>query len=546
MGPSGAAGADRALILETVANADHRLRLGRYLRELVGGSALVLYAALILLVVAHILPVRPALAFWTAGVGVPLWALFRAWVLARQSAPARAAGWIDRAASLDDELWSAHWFASTGESSLVVDLHVRRAAASASGVNLSALLPIAPPRRALGLLAIVAAMLLAVSLIPLEWSRSRLRGSSPAVLTDAELGRLDAIERLLASDPERSPDRAAIKARIDELLRKLREGGLSAEETLALVDELRQLLGAVSAGADVREALARAGDVLAGDSMTDAVGRALQDQRPDEAARRMRELASSMEQAMRGGTPLGQLQATLNRAASQARQGFERFAGDLSGAAVHIGRRTPEDARASLERSAEDLEAAASIQEFEPALQNANRQLDGLEQSLGSRFGPSRESGPAAQRDEPKGLASTDTSPQGSTPSPQTGDGRPVPGKAGESQGAMVAASDQPGSSAPGPLGAPSIAAAGAPGRIDVARRREVLPVEPLPDERMRERLVDEETRATRATVPYRAVDVTPSYAEAAPLTTDPVPPALRDLVKSYFRVVGPRGSKER
>jgi hypothetical protein len=260
----------------------------------------------------------------------------------------------------------------------------------------------------------------------------------------------------------------------------------------------------------------------------------------------MRELASSIEQAMRGGTPLDQLQATLNRAASQARQGFERFAGDLSGAAADIGRRTPEDAQASLERSAEDLEAAASIQEFEPALQNANRQLDGLEQSLGSRFGPSRESDRAAQRDERQGLASTDTSPQGSTPSPQTGHGRPVPGKAGESQATMVAASDQPGSSAPGPLGAPSIAAAGAPGRIDVARRREVLPVEPLPDARMRERLVDEETRATRATVPYRAVDVTPSYAEAAPLTTDPVPPALRDLVKSYFRVVGPRGSKER
>jgi hypothetical protein len=260
----------------------------------------------------------------------------------------------------------------------------------------------------------------------------------------------------------------------------------------------------------------------------------------------MRELASSIEQAMRGGTPLGQLQATLNRAASQARQGFERFAGDLSGAAADIGRRTPDDVSAALERTAEDLEAAARMQEFEAALRNADRQLDGLEQSLGSRFGPSRESGQAAQRDERGGLPSSDTSPQGSTPSPRPGDGRPVPGKAGESQGAMVAASDQPGSSAPGPLGAPSIAAAGAPGRIDVTRRREVLPVETSPDERTRERLVEEETRATRATVPYRAVDVTLSYAEATPLTTDPVPPALRDLVKSYFRVVGPRGSKDR
>jgi hypothetical protein len=116
----------------------------------------------------------------------------------------------------------------------------------------------------------------------------------------------------------------------------------------------------------------------------------------------------------------------------------------------------------------------------------------------------------------------------------------------GEPRGGAAVASDQPGSSAPGPLGAPSVSAAGAPQRLDVTRRTEVLPVEPPPGEAAREQMVDEDTRAMRATVPYRPVTAPPPYAGAERLTPDEVPPAYRDLVKAYFRVLGPRGSKDR
>jgi hypothetical protein len=248
---------------------------------------------------------------------------------------------------------------------------------------------------------------------------------------------------------------------------------------------------------------------------------------------------------MRGGSAEG-LRSALDRAASQARGGFDRLASDLAGAAADLARRGSQEARGSLERAADDLDAAAEMQEFEQAIRHANSQLEGLEQSLGSRFGTARQAGQAAQRDDRQMLPSGDLRPQGSTPQPGQGPGRPVQGETGEQRSAMAVASDQPGSSAPGPLGMPSAPASGAPQRLDVTRRTEVLPVEAPPGEPPRDRMVDEDTRATKATVPYRPVAATPAYAGADPLGPDEVPPAYRDLVKAYFRVLGPRGSKDR
>jgi hypothetical protein len=41
-------------------------------------------------------------------------------------------------------------------------------------------------------------------------------------------------------------------------------------------------------------------------------------------------------------------------------------------------------------------------------------------------------------------------------------------------------------------------------------------------------------------------VATTPPYAGADRLTPDEVPAPYRDLVKAYFRLLGPRGSKDR
>ena len=540
----GSPGSDRALVLTTVTEADRRLRAARYLRDLVAGSTLIVYGAFILLVIAHVLPFAPAVAYWGAAAGLAVFAGTRAWQLARRADPGRAAWAVDRSAGLRDELVSAHWFAGHEAASPWADLHVRRAAGTASRLDLATLVPLAVTRPAAIRLAVALVLFAAVGLVPVQRSRT-WAGLAPVTLTDAERARLDEVARLLPSDANRSPERAALQARIDELLRKLRAGDLSPEETLALVDELRQLLGAAAgSGQALTDALARTGDALADSALTAAIAEALKRHDTAEAARRMRDLASAIDEAMRGGS-LADLQSALNRAASQARGGFDRLASDLAAAAADLGRGSQE-AKGSLERAAGDLEAAMQMQEFEQAIRNANSQLEGLEQSLGSRFGTARQAGQAAQRDERQALPSGDLMPQGSTPQPGQGPGRPVPGETGEQRGAMTVASDQPGSSAPGPLGAPSVSAAGAPQRIDVTRRREVLPVEPPPGEPPRERMVDEDTRATRATVPYRPVAATPPYAGADRLTPDEVPPAYRDLVKAYFRVLGPRGSKGR
>lgn len=541
----GPLGPDRALILRTVTEADRRLRAARYLREIVTGSTLILYAAFTLLVLAHVLPVAPAIAYWSAAAGLIAFAGGRAWWLARRPDPARAASAVDVTAGLHDELVSAHWFAGQGAASSWEELHVQRAAGTASRLDLAGLLPLAVTPRAAGRLAVAAVLLVAVGFIPVQ--RTRIwAGGAPVTLTDAERARLDEIARLLPPDAGRSPERAALQARIDELLRKLREGGLSPEDTLTLVDELRQLLGAAAgSGSALTDALARTGEALDDSALTAPIAEALKRHATGEAARRMRDLASAIDEAMRGGS-LADLQSTLNHAASQAQGGFDRLASDLAGAAADIARRGSQDAKGSLERAADDLEAAMQMQEFEQAIRNANSQLEGLEQSLGSRFGTARQAGQAAQREDQQALPSRDTTPQGSTPQPGQGPGRPVPGETGEPRGTMTVASDQPGSSAPGPLGAPSIAAAGAPMKIDVTRRREVLPVEPPPGEPPRDRMVDEDTRATRATVPYSPVATTPPYAGADRLTPDEVPAPYRDLVKAYFRLLGPRGSKDR
>ena len=549
MGSPGASGSDRELIVRTVAEADRRLRAARYVRDLVVGSALILHLALLIQIIAHVLPISPAIPLWVAALGIPALAAWRAWVLARRRSLARAAAVLDRRASLRDELVSAHWFAglharARGAFASPLELHAHRAAGTVAALDLAELLPVALPRRAAAAGVAVLATLIVATLVPVDWTRAWVRGVATAGLTDTERDQLELIGRALASDAPQSPERAALKARIDELLRKLGEGDLSPEETLALVDELRQLIGAVASGADARAALARAGEALAGADAAEGVGDALRGGKLDEAARRMRELAANIEEAMQGGAAPG-LQAALTRAAAESRGSLDRLAGDLAEAATELGRRKAEAAQAALDRAAGEIEAVAEGQEFEESLRNASGQLDDLMKSLGSRFGSPRQAGQAAQSGERQMFPSSDMNPEGARQMPGEGPGRPVAGSAQELQGGMVASADQPGSSAPGPLGAPSIAAAGAPATIDVTRRREVLPVEPPAGEEPRERLKDEETRATRAMVEYRPVESVPPYAEADRLTPTGVPWPYRDLVKSYFRLIGPRGTKE-
>lgn len=545
MGTPGSPGSDRDDIVRAVAEADRRLRAARYVRDLVVGSTLILCSALLLQIVAHVVPVAPAIPLWFAALGIPAFAARRAWTLARGRSPARAAAVLDRRASLRDELVSAHWFTGRDESSPSLDLHVHRAAVAARRLDLAGLLPIAVSRRAAAAAVTVLALFVLVTLVPVDRTRAWVRGAATVGLTETEQAQLDTIARALANDTTRSAERAALKARVAELLRKLREGNLSPEETLALVGELRQLIGAASSGADTGAVLARTGAALAGADAADAVGGALRAGKLDEASRRMRELAASIEDAMRRGAVPAGLQTALTRAARQSQGSLDELAGDLADAATEIGRRRAEDARAALDRAAGEIEEVAEGQEFEESLRTASRQIDQLMESLGSRFGGPRQAGQAAQSGERQMFPSSDTSAEGAERMPGEGAGRPVPGASQEQQGAMVASADRPGSSAPGPLGAPSIAAVGASVKIDVTRRREVLPVEPPPGEEPRERLRDEDTRATRAAVEYRTVESVPPYAEADRLTPAEVPWPYRDLVKSYFRLIGPRGVKE-
>jgi hypothetical protein len=286
------------------------------------------------------------------------------------------------------------------------------------------------------------------------------------------------------------------------------------------------------------------GAALAASEAGERVGDPMRQGQIDLAAQRMRDLAAAVDAAMREGTLPGELQTALARAAAQP--GLDALAADLANAVAQIGRRQPAGARSALERAAGELETIAREQEFEESLRNATARLDSLERSLGSRFGTPRDSGRTAQSGEQQMFPSQNLGPDAAQRLPGSGPGRPVATPGQPPQSATLAPSAQIGSSAPGPLGTPAVQLASETMRLQVARRREVLPAEPAPDEASRSRTVDQDTRATRPTVEYRPVATVPPYAEADPQTPSAVPWPYRDLVRSYFRLIGPRGEGAR
>ncbi|HUF24767.1 MAG TPA: hypothetical protein VMN81_11605, partial [Vicinamibacterales bacterium] len=233
--------AARAVVLDTVRAGESRLRRHRLIAELSRASML---AASIPAVTAAVRVVRPVstpvliASFLIPAAALLLWAV---WRLRRHAALERVAHDMDAAAGLNDELVSAHWFASHGPENVWTGAQVDRAAVNASNVDWNAVQP-APRRRAAWA---TTAVLLGLTAVLLFVPTGSISG--PAFLTadaDADAtAKRDAAIDMLRTELEEMEMSEAERLRGAEILNALEREGLSSEEAKKLLAELEALLG---------------------------------------------------------------------------------------------------------------------------------------------------------------------------------------------------------------------------------------------------------------------------------------------------------------
>ena len=323
---------DRDVILSAVRRAQRRLNLARLASNLAAAARLVFAAALLLELASVALPAARALVPWVVAAGLGGAALgLGAWRL-RQRAPDRAAAALDRAARLGDELRTAHWFIGRDDSSPWLDVLVRRAAASVSRLDVRRLVPVRAPRRETAGALVLAAAVVGVGMLPLELAHQSITAPAVVALTPEEQARLDQLQQIL--NRMAPVGGRGARARIESLLTRLREGRLSVEETLAIVAELRRLVGEPATDEAERQALARAATALQMADLTREAGEALGAGAFEDAADRLSDLASTLpsdvgrdaEQALdragrEAGATRGLLGEHMQEAAAAMRKG---------------------------------------------------------------------------------------------------------------------------------------------------------------------------------------------------------------------------------
>ncbi len=195
-------------------------------------------------VLARLAPGAAALAFvlaiasrlagwsgaWPMGLGGLILAALAAYVLVRGRRRATTdaiAARVDDDATLHGELRSAHWFASAPARDAWAAYHVDQAATRTDGVDWASLYPPVRAARSWIVAGVLAAAALGVNIgVP---------GLVPAPLSEMLAGRAAAADRL-------SDD---LQKKLDALLAAMEEGRLSAADTKAALDQMKDLMAKV-------------------------------------------------------------------------------------------------------------------------------------------------------------------------------------------------------------------------------------------------------------------------------------------------------------
>jgi hypothetical protein len=514
----------RDAVLDAVRVGESRLRRHRLILELSRASMLAASIPAITAAVRVVRPVSPAAlvaSFLIPAIALGIWAVLR---LRRHAALERTAREMDAAAGLNDELLSAHWFASHGPETRWTAAQMDRAAGNIAGVDWNVVQPAPRPKRAWA----TTAVLLGVTMVLLFVPTGTIGG--PASLT-ADTGtkkRDDAIE-MLRTRLEETEMSDAERMRAKEILDALQREGLSSAEAKALLSELEKLLGKDGIDPKMLEAMA---DALSKSPTAKELADALRKRALDEAARKARDLAAKAKDLDK--KQRDDLAEAMDQAAAKSDKSLQELADEMRDAADKLRGDDAEAMKKSLEKMADKMEQMAKDQA--QGAEAMREQTEALEQSLGEKGDASDPSGEKPGESQKQQNQSTgDMQGQGegmaresaSMPNPSMAQMPGLGQMAGQPQGMPPAMKEQ---------------LAEGKRRIEVALKEEMVRAHDEADAKKPGELVDRKTERVDSTVQYRRVEGAQDYDRAKAQQEGSVPEARRSVVKKYFTALGPRG----
>jgi len=520
--------AARAVVLETVRGGESRLRRHRLVVELSRASVL---AASIPAVMAAVRVVRPVgtpvlvASFLIPAAALALWVV---WRLRRHAALERIAHDMDAAAGLNDELVSAHWFASHGPENVWTGAQVDRAAVNVSNVDWNAVQPAPRPRGAWATTAVLLGLTAVLLFVPTGSI------SGPAFLTagaDAGAGakRGEAID-LLRTELEEMEMSEAERLRAGEILNALEREGLSSEEAKKLLAELEALLG--KDGLDAKT-LASMADALDKSATAKELAEALRNRAMAEAAKKARELAEKAPSLQK--RERDELADAIDQAAAKTDKSLQELAEEMREAADKLRGEDGAAMKKSLEEMADRMDQMAREAQKQGA-DAAREKTEALEEALGEK-GQSGEQGEQAGESQ-----------QQSSQSAGQAQGEGMAREAASMPNSSMAQMPGLGQMAGQPQGQPPPTAdqlAEGRRRIEVALKEEMVRAHDEAANTKPAELVDRKTERVDSTVQYRRVEGAQDYDRAKAQQEGAVPDARRAVVKKYFTAHGPRGKKQ-
>ena len=498
MSGSPATAPDRKHIVETLEHVQRRRWIGRLTRDLLTGFTVSLVIPLGLTVWYRLSPVSGTAAAIVLGGWIVGLAVYAAWTWRERGTLASAAASVDRKADLRDELTTAYWFHREGLTSAWIELQRRRAAQTAGTLDVDRLYPFTIPRRSRVTGALVVLVLL-LNLIPLSWTRGWLQARPVVIeLSEQEQRLLAEIQRMLeeaefVQGTELPPETA-------ELLQELRDGEPSAEDALADLQNLEALEELTFLDAETLEAL------------LEGLPEALEGEELEVSALDIREISAE---------ELRELEARLEELSRQEQEALEQMASDLAQAAEEL---------------ANDLEQLARADQSGQPQEDAGRQLDELEEALRQQDNAAGAEQQAAGEEMPADMKPASPE-EGGVPEAQR-----MAAATGADTGTPTAEQGRGELSAPG---AGDEIQYGDPTRLEVELRPEILDLEPNPVDEPENLLIDQPSQAAESKLQYEPIEAEVTYAEPDLLDADRIPWTYRDLVKCYFRAVGPRGKHD-
>ncbi|HET9219358.1 MAG TPA: hypothetical protein VFR18_20395 [Terriglobia bacterium] len=405
---------DRELIIHFLEKAEKRARSNKRFNDI----AITLAIAFVVPVVFKLLDLYFLFRGRTVVIFLGVWAITTLiWILMRwtgKSSLNHIAGSIDSKAHLNDQLKTAYWFIQNPRESRWVDAQIRYTANTTGKLRLDTLFPRRFPR-ASWLVAGLLFVLVALNFVPLSLNYNwfALQAAPPFRLTEEERKSLrNALELL---EKARAAENAAIAEKIEDLIENLEQGNISVDEAVKQLEELQEEL--------------EAGDLDA-ENMANGLGQMAV------ILRQARSLQTAAQQMIRGDlgaaaeqihqlgegfdsippADLREMAEKLLQASERPRSGLQDLARafETTGAAVQKGDRAA--SRAGLERISQELESLAQQLADQELRSKAGDELGDLVEAL--EEGATDETGEAMESSKTGG--------------PNTKEGQPSPGEAGE------------------------------------------------------------------------------------------------------------------